>query len=61
MKASELIKDLEKKISKYGDLEFMRYDPIDYKYLGITMIEIHTLENLTPDDEDDEIDVFVLE
>lgn len=61
MKASELIKELEKQISKHGDLEFMRYDPIDSKYLGITMLEIHTLENPTPDDEDSEVDVFVLE
>lgn len=61
MKASELIKELEKKISKYGDLEFMRYDPIDCTYLGITMLEIHTLSNPTPDDEDAELDVFVLE
>ena len=61
MKASELIKELQKQILKYGDLEFMRYDPIDCIYLGITMLEIHTLENPTPDDEDAEIDVFVLE
>lgn len=61
MKASELIKELEKQISKYGDLDFMRFDDNEGIYLAVNRLEIHCLSNPTEDDEDAEIDVFVLE
>lgn len=61
MKASELIKELEKQISKYGDLDFMRYDEDSNLYIAVNMLEIHCLSNPTEEDEDAEIDVFVLE
>lgn len=61
MKASELIKELEKQMSKYGDLDFMRFDDNEGVYLAVNMLEIHCLSNPTQEDDDAEIDVFVLE
>lgn len=61
MKASELIKEIEKQVSKYGDLEFMIYNEFNSVYENVDILTIHTLSNPTPDDEDAELDVFVLE
>lgn len=61
MKASELIKELQKQMDKYGDLEFMRFDNIEDLYYVVNRLEIHCLSDHTKEDDNTEFDVFVLE
>lgn len=61
MKASELIEELKKQIDENGDLDVMSFDDNEGEYISIDQIMIHSVSNHTKEDDDAELDVFVLE